>query len=300
VVQAFERYYRKAVGDLGVMWQRLSDGGYVRNTELLPFVNEVVERYLADRQILAALALWQPQLPVYVEHCLASAVYSLFIAQRLEYSRAQARDVVLAALFHDVGYTMIPQRLLDAERSLSKGERRILFRHIEHAILLTGRLDWPGEDWRLAIYQHQERGTGAGYPSGYRAERIHEYARILAIADVFHALVSDRPHRKAYPAAHALKMVMKMGAMGLLDARLVRLFARELSLYPIGSTVELSTGETARVVGATRDPLSPWVGIILSSARQRLAAPKILDLSNFPGQSIIAEMVPFEEPFAGF
>jgi hypothetical protein len=282
------------------MWKAMTAGLYVRNTQILPLADEILDRFLGNREVLAALAFAQPGLPVFPEHSMATAVYSLFAAQRLGYNRAQARDLVVAALFHDVGYMLIPKQLLDAERTLTKGERRIIFRHIEHALFLLARLDWPGDDVAIAIYQHRERGTGAGYPSGYRAERIHEYAAIVGAADVLHALVSDRPHRKAYLASEAMNMVLKMAAMGLLDRRIVKIFAEELSLYPVGASVVLSTGETARVVAASREPSSPWVGVTHSAEGRRVAAPKIQDLSKLPALAIRAEVAPFEEPLAGF
>ncbi|MHC4714744.1 MAG: HD-GYP domain-containing protein, partial [Planctomycetota bacterium] len=207
VLARSETCYRRWVETLAAMWARLADGGYIRNNELAPFVNDILERFLNDADLFAALAFGQPGLDVFPEHSVATAVYSLFVARQLGYNRLQARDLIAAALFHDVGYILIPKALLEAERSLTKGERRIIFRHIEHALFLTGRVDWPGEDFRIGIYQHRERGTGAGYPSGYRANRIHEYAKIVGIADVFHALVSDRPHRKAYGGSEAMNMV---------------------------------------------------------------------------------------------
>lgn len=300
IVMAAQRFWNRTVGTLEKLWARLVAPGYVRNRELVPLANEILDRYIADRELMAAAAFSQPNLPPYSEHCLATAIYSLFVAQRLDYNRAQSRDLIIAALFHDVGYKLIPSRLLTAERQLTKGERRIIFRHIEHGLLLTQRIDWPGELWRLAIYQHQERGTGAGYPSGFTAEHIHEYAKVLAAADVLHALVSDRPHRKAYSGGKAMTMLMKMAAMGLLDKSIVRTLARELGLYPVGSTVKLSTGELVRVIAASREPLEPWVGEILSASGLRPKSPRIIDLSRFAAISIAEEAAPFEEPFAGF
>ncbi len=300
ILASYEKFYERAVADLAAMWQKLADGGYIRNAELAPLVDEVLERFLGNRELLAALAFAQPDLSVYADHSLATAVYALFAAGRLGYSRAQARDLIVASFFHDVGYVLIPRQLLEAERVLSKGERRIIFRHIEHGLFLSTRIDWPGDDFLTAVYQHQERGTGAGYPSGYRGEQIHEYAAILAIADVLHALVSDRPHRRAYTGSGAMTRVLKMAAVNLLDRRLARIMAQELSLYPVGTCVTLSTGETARIIASSREPLAPWVGLIHDASGKRLQAPKVLNLSNLPGLTIQAEVPPFEEPLAGF
>ncbi len=300
VRNSFEKFYVRAVGRLHEMYSRLAAASFIRNADIAALVNDIIDRFLDNRELMAALALWQPKLDQWADHCVATAVYSLFAAHKQHYGRRQARDIVAAALFHDVGYLLIPKKLLEAERALSKGERRIIFRHIEHALLLAGRIDWPGDDWLIAIYQHQERGTGAGYPSGYRADRIHPYARILAAADVLHALVSDRPHRPAYPASVAMNMLMKMASAGLLDRTVVRTLARELSLYPVGATVMLSTGELARVLAASREPDRPHLGVILSPDGRRGQKPSAKDLSRLPNISISAETAPFEEPLAGF
>jgi|GEM_PF-5556443 len=300
ILSAFESAYAKIVSNLDSMWNTLANDGYVWNSPLSQLVDEIVTRFMGEPEIMAALASADVAGPMYPEHCVATSVYCLLAAARLDYNRKQARDLVAAALFHDVGYVSIPKPLLEAERSLSKGERRIIFRHIEHNLFLSSRIDWESDDFAIAVYQHHERGTGAGYPTGYRADKIHEYASILAVADVFHALISERPHRKPYLCSQAMNTVLKMASIGLLDRRIVRVFVGELSLYPIGSCVSLSNGEVARVLAASADPSLPWVGTVLEPGGSRLKTPRIRNLSTLPPLSIRSEVPPFEEPLAGF
>jgi len=80
----------------------------------------------------------------------------------------------------------------------------------------------------------------------------------------------------------------------------VRTLARELSLFPVGATVTLSTGETARVVAGSREAERPWVGVFLSADGRRLPHPTIKDLSRFAALSIRNDTAAFEEPLAGF
>ncbi len=296
----YEHFYKRACAEIESMWQRLAAGGYIRNSELARFVNEIVDRFQAERELLMALASAHTSLPADGEHALGTAVYCLAAALRLGLNRAQARELVVAALFHDAGFIYIPRALLGAPRSLTRSERQTVFRHIEHALFLAGRLDWPGEDWLIAIYQHHERGTGAGYPSGYRADRIADCAGILAAADVYHALVTNRPHRRAFLPADALNRLMKMATIGLLDRATVKALAEELSLYPVGSTVLLSTGESARVVASTADPARPWVATLADADAVAVDAHRVLDLSRYPGISIRSELQPTLEPLLGF
>jgi hypothetical protein len=80
----------------------------------------------------------------------------------------------------------------------------------------------------------------------------------------------------------------------------VKALADEVSTYPVGTCVVLSTGEMARVVAATIDPAAPWVGIILDSSGVRLAESRLLDLSRQQKITIRGEVEPYQEPLAGF
>jgi len=327
-IAGFEAFYGQAVSEINAMWESLASGGYLWNADLAKLVDGIVSRFASEPEVMAALASADVEhlalltgtpresrvtgrtpvvpppaperIPAYPEHGLATATYCLLIADQLGYNRKQARDLVAAALFHDVGYIMIPKQLLDAERTLSKGERRIIFRHIEHNLFLLSRIDWDSEDFQVAVYQHHERGTGAGYPTGYKSGEIHEYALVVAVADVFHALISKRPHRKAFLLSEAMKHLVKMAVMGLLDYGVAKVLVQQLSMYPIGAWVALSTNEMSRVVAATRDPMRPWVAVILESNGSPVAETRYLDLSKLPGISIRAEAAAFGDPLAGF
>lgn len=293
-------FYQRAALRLNALWQRLAAGDFLWQSELAPLTDEILSRFLSEKEVLAALAAGRLDLPVHPEHCLATAVYSLFAASRLGYNRAQARQLVMAALFHDVGHTMVPDELTEARRGLTRDERAQVSRHVDYDILLMGRLDWPSEGFAIPVYQHHERGIGGGYPTGATADRIHEYAGILAAADVFHAFISDRPHRRAYLPGDAMQRCLKMAGMGLLDGRAVRVLADQLSLYPIGAVVALTNGEIARVVAASRDPRRPWAGTILETDGTRLETPRIRDLSTLPGVSILHEVPPIGDALSGF
>ena len=300
LVTAGEQFYISTVAQVEDMWQTLRRGGCLRQATLAQFVERVIDKFLADKNLLYAMAMSLSGLPPYPDHCLATAIYSLAMGLRLGYNRAQARELVMASVFHDVGQMMIPARLMSARRSLSREERTVVFRHIEHALFLSSRIDWPGDDYLIAMYQHHERATGAGYPTGYRAPRISEYAAIVGAADVYRALVSPRPHRGAYSAPEAMRHVIKMASVGLFDKAVVQALARELSIYPVGCRVALSTGETARVIASSEDPTRPWVSVITGADGLRTCEPRACDLSKLPLVSVTAYVPEAGMPLVGF
>jgi HD-GYP domain-containing protein (c-di-GMP phosphodiesterase class II) len=104
-----------------------------------------------------------------------------------------------------------------------------------------------GDEVLVAIAQHHERWDGTGYPQGLRGAEISVFARVLAIADTYAALRSPRPHRGAMGPRMATDFIIS-GCGVLFDPELVRVFARRIPHYALGSRVELNTGEAGIVV----------------------------------------------------
>jgi HD-GYP domain-containing protein (c-di-GMP phosphodiesterase class II) len=98
----------------------------------------------------------------------------------------------------------------------------------------------------LGVLQHHEKMNGSGYPIGADADNISPYARILTVADIYDALVTERPYKSAFSQRDAVEMIMSMTSELDLDA--MRAFLESTILYPVDSYVELSNGEVARVV----------------------------------------------------
>jgi HD-GYP domain-containing protein (c-di-GMP phosphodiesterase class II) len=299
-LDACEKTYYETAAELEAMWLRLRKGGYLRNADLAALVDGIIDRFCAGPEVIIALASARLKMSTTIAQAVGTSIYALCMALKLAYNRGQARDLVLAALFHDVGYVMMPKGILDKARDLSKDEREIILRHVDYALYLTSCMEWPSEASVLAIYQHHERGTGGGYPRGYTADKIHDYAAVIAAADVLHAFISDRPHRKAYLPADGLDRLVKMAGIDLLDRAAVKALTDAVSLYPIGTCVILSTGDLARVVATSRDPAAPWVGTILDPNGNRVPEARFIDLSKQSSVSIRGEVEPFEEPLAGF
>jgi HD-GYP domain-containing protein (c-di-GMP phosphodiesterase class II) len=98
----------------------------------------------------------------------------------------------------------------------------------------------------LGALQHHEKMNGKGYPIGLPGEKISPYARILSVADIYDALVTERPYKTAFSQRDAVEMIMSMTEE--LDMKAMKSFLSSTILYPVDSTVELSNGERARVV----------------------------------------------------
>jgi HD-GYP domain-containing protein (c-di-GMP phosphodiesterase class II) len=179
-------------------------------------------------------------------HSVNLAIISMIIGTGLNMTRGDLNYLGMCAAFSNIGMTAVNPAILDKKISLTKAEYEEIRRHPligfntlsdkyrVHARVLQG------------VHQHHERWNGSGYPEGLKGKDISIYARIIAIADVYDALVSNRPYRKAIMPFEAVEFVMANGGI-LFDPELVQIFTRKVAAYPIGTSVMLSDNSLAVV-----------------------------------------------------
>jgi len=153
-------------------------------------------------------------------HNLRVARLCVHIGRQMSMSAGELRLLARAGLMHDIGKLGIPQAVLGKESPLNEFEWSLMRAHPEMGLTL---LDRAGQSSRevLAVLYHHERLDGSGYPYGLRAEGIPIEARIVAVADTYDALTSDRPYRMACSEAEA-RRVLAEEAKSRLDGRAVQ------------------------------------------------------------------------------
>ncbi|HPP14577.1 MAG TPA: HD domain-containing protein [Acetomicrobium flavidum] len=128
------------------------------------------------------------------------------IATRLNLAEEDVEAIYMASLVHDIGKIKIPAEILSKPASLMPEEYMLVKTHPKVGFDILSEIEFP---WPIAeiVYQHHERLDGSGYPRGLRGEEIHRLARVIAVADVVEAIMSDRPHRKGRPAEVAMQEI---------------------------------------------------------------------------------------------
>jgi putative nucleotidyltransferase with HDIG domain len=132
-------------------------------------------------------------------HSAAVAVYSRDIADRMGLSDEQKKLVHLCGLVHDIGKVGLPVGLLEKVGALSLEERRHMEKHPEIGERILSKVDDYGEIARI-VRHHHERVDGHGYPDGLQGDEIPLLSKIIAVADAYNAMTSDRPYRDAMPS----------------------------------------------------------------------------------------------------
>lgn len=221
-------------------------------------------------------------------HAMNTARLAMYVAAHHGFEGSTVELIGLCALLHDVGMTRTPPELFAKAAPLTPADRALLEAHtIEGADLLEASPELDGLLRTVlagVVRQHHERIDGSGYPNGVAAPHIHEFARLLALAEAYETMVTPRPYRRPCLPNEAMETLLleaygKAGRPARFDRRLAASFVRALSLYPIGSGVSLDSGETGQVVGANPDdPARPHVRILWGPDGQPLQRPRVIDL----------------------
>ena len=132
--------------------------------------------------------------------------YSMCIARHMNLSTEEMERIRLAALMHDIGKIGIEDRILKKQNPLDGDERSIMQKHPELGYDIMSRVEGL-RDVVAGMRYHHERWDGGGYPSGLAGVEIPLVARIIAVADAFDAMVSNRPYRKGHPASKAYEEI---------------------------------------------------------------------------------------------
>lgn len=200
-------------------------------------------------------------------HCVYVAMLSVLIGVQLKYNQKRLNELALAGLMHDIGKVDIPleiinktSRLTDAEFEEIKTHPLRSIERLRHNQNLTQRV-FNG------ISCHHEKYDGTGYPYGLKGDKIHIYARILALADVYDALTSDRSYRRAWMPAEAIEYMMAQSNIHF-DHDLLQCFLHTVAAYPLGSIVSLSNGA---------------VGIVIHNNPENTLRPKVRIIQNGGG-----------------
>lgn len=197
------------------------------------------------------------------KHSVDVATMSMIVAKKHGLSDQQVYEIGISGLLHDIGKSKIPNEVLNKAGKLTDEEFGLMKKHSLFGYEILNGKDNLSASIKMGVLQHHEKNNGSGYPLKVTEDKINLYAKIISVADIYDALVTERPYKKAFSPRDAVEMIMAMTAE--LDINVMKSFLESVILYPVGSDVELSTGEKARVI---------------ENSPQYVLRPKVIGLST--------------------
>lgn len=180
-------------------------------------------------------------------HPLHTAILCELLMRRLSFSEAQEQTVMAAALTMNIGMFQLQDELFTQKESLTEAQELAVKNHPDKSVEILKNAGINDKHWMTIIIQHHERINGEGYPHKLSEGDIHQGAKVVALADMYAAMITPRVYRKPVQAQQALKDIFTGGGKTV-DNQLAQLLIREVGIYPPGSFVKLANNEIAVVI----------------------------------------------------
>lgn len=188
-------------------------------------------------------------------HSINVNILSVVLGVALGFGDEDLKKLSQAALLHDIGKTCLPLDILNKPGKLTTDEYAEVKKHSKYGYEMIKENPDLSAVTRNAILSHHENEDGTGYPRHLTSEKIHKFAKIIHIADVYDALTTKRVYKDAINPGEALAYLVE-NAGTMFDKEMVETFLQYIAPYPIGVSVELSNGEIAVVAQNNREILS--------------------------------------------
>jgi len=224
------------------------------------------------------------------QHSFNVAVLAGIMGIAKGFNRNQLEELGIGALLFDIGMTKVPPKLLAHTGGLSLAEREVIKSHAKDGFDILRKYHDISIVSAHCALQHHERFNGSGYPRGLKESEIHMYAQIVGLADTFDALTSPRPYRKRYTASEAIEFLFAAGGT-FFELDLIKLFCRHISIYPVSTSLLLSTGQVGVVSENTELAVHrPRVRIIMEPDGTMPASPYEIELKNELHITVVKEL----------
>ncbi|GLH63931.1 HD-GYP domain-containing protein [Parageobacillus sp. G301] len=254
--------YLKAVQKYKKAFQSWQSGFPIDIGEIRDIIIPLFDRFVHNRKELLTLYRYATKEDYLYHHAVSVGLLSGFLAKQLDYSKGDCYQIVLAGILSDCGMAKVDQRILAKKSALTTSEYEEVKRHTVFGYRMVRKITSLKEGVKLTVLQHHERNDGTGYPFGIRDRQIHPYSKIVAVADVYHAMTSERLYRRKQSPFKALEKI-QVEHFGKLSMEAIQILLDSLINFHIGKVVKLSNGEMAEIVFMQREaPTRPIVKIV--------------------------------------
>lgn len=286
---------------------RVVDDLYFRASRELPLdlkkastaVASFIDAMTEDRAALLGVAVLKRYDEETYHHCVNVSILSLMMGLHLQFERPLLVALGVAALLHDVGKVRISQEILTKAGPLTNEEWGIVKRHPLYGAHLLRNLSGLSRLAMVVAFEHHANFDLSGYPRITAKEIPHLLTRIVQQAEFYDAATSSRrAHRRPMLPHEAMQFILS-GAGTIFDPTLARVFLQVMGLYPVGSLVELDTGEVAVVTRPSeRDVARPVVKVVANATRDPVEASTV-NLEEQQNRQIVRALDPAEAPVDG-
>lgn len=246
-------------------YKNLFKGWQAGNQVSVPKVRELfiplLNQALSNEQEILSLHRYSTKEEYIYHHAISVGLLSGYLAKKMNFNIGDLVQIAIAGCLCDAGMAKVPVSILEKKTSLTREEFIEMKKHPIHSFRMLEKSSILRKEALVGILQHHERLDGSGYPKGDKGRMLHTNSRIIGLADVFHAMTSERLYRKRQSPYRGIEMIMH-DDFGKFDIEAVHALMAGVIQIAIGTRVKLSNGYEGEVIFVhSQYPTRPTVKI---------------------------------------
>ncbi|MGV3488552.1 MAG: HD-GYP domain-containing protein [Tuberibacillus sp.] len=258
-VNPFVDTYLQGVFQYKQLFETWQQGKNIDIFKVVSFLNPLIDKFISHPTELMKLYQYSGSKDYIFHHSVSVGLLSAYFSTKLNYSKKEVFEIGMAGLLADCGMAKLPPRLYEKPNQLMKKEFFLLEKHPVYSYQMLKDLPTIKEGVMLGVLQHHERLDGSGYPLRLKNDKLHPYGKLIAVFDVFHAMICIRPYRPRQSLYKVLEL-MNQDQFGKFDHKILSLLIDEIAHLSVGTRVKLSNHEIGEIVFTDRmQPTRPIV-----------------------------------------
>jgi len=256
-----QRTYDSTVQSFKALFNNVKFGKQIVADELNEILAPMLDQVNSNK--LLAKSLWQIEAcdEYTYDHSVTVSMAAALLGKWMGLPESDINDLATAGLLHDIGKCNIPDEILKKPDRLTEEEFKVMKTHSTLGYLLLKNGKGFNDAIISGVYQHHEKFDGNGYPNRLREDDIHQFGRIIAVADVYSAMTSNRVYRSKMSPFQVAKLIMEY-SFGYLDPVAVNIFLSNVSNFYVGTVVKLNNGLIGQVVMSNKtEPYRPLLKV---------------------------------------
>ncbi len=244
---AIEEEFKEISFKLQKTFRQISNGNEAAMNEIREFSQKIQDELKPSSIVIKSIVLYGSGEDSIYRHGINVAALSALLGKWIGIEKSQLNLLVYSAILHDFGKTKIDRELLKKEAVLTTSEFNVIKTHTNLGYSIIKEITFLDKAVSYGVLMHHERLDGSGYPLGLKGESIHFFAKIIAIADVFDAINSNRGYKEKKLPFEALQIV-KTESLGKLEYKYAEIFLEHILDYYTGEEVLLNTNEKCKII----------------------------------------------------
>lgn len=273
--------YEEIQSQLKGLFRDVRFGRVMKTAEVQKHVQRITESILRNPDAMMLMSNLKAVDEYLVVHAMNVCIMTIVFARFLGFEPDEMQELGMGALLHDIGEIRLPQEILNKHGELSPEEYATIQKHTAYGVSILKQADNISDTVLDIVLHHHERVNRSGYPEKLSGQEISKSAKIVGLVDVYDSLTSPTSYRGYMSNNEALKSMYDWRGT-LFDETLVEMFIKCLGVYPIGSTLELNSGEIGIVISTSpQSRLLPTLMLVRDAWNKVYDPPKIINLSQF-------------------